>query len=43
MSDQKRSKRIIKLVYKGVILSKKNRHIISSHGAVIPDAKAGAQ
>ena len=32
--------RIIKLVYAGVILSKKNRHIISSHGAVIPDAKA---
>lgn len=42
MNDQKRSKRIIKLVYKGVILSKKNRHIISSHGAVIPDAKARA-
>lgn len=43
MSEQTpRQKRIIKLVYKGVILSKKNRHIISSHGAVIPDVKARA-
>lgn len=32
--------RVIKLVYEGIVLSKKNRHIISSHGAVIPDAKA---
>ena len=35
-----RKTRIIKLIYHGTILSKKNRHIISSHGGVIPDKKA---
>lgn len=37
-----RRKRVIELVYKGVVLSKKNRHIVSRRGAVIPDAKARA-
>lgn len=37
-----RQTRIVKLTYTGIVLSKKNRHIISSHGAVIPDAKARA-
>lgn len=37
-----RQSRIIKLTYHGTVLSKKNRHIISSHGAVIPDKKARA-
>ena len=35
-----RKQRIIKLTYNGIVLSKKNRHIISSHGSVIPDRKA---
>lgn len=30
----------IELTYHGIILSKKNRHIISSHGGIIPDRKA---
>lgn len=37
-----RKSRIIKLIYSGTVLSKKNRHIISSHGGVIPDKKARA-
>lgn len=37
-----RKSRLIKLTYHGTVLSKKNRHIISSHGAVIPDKKARA-
>ena len=37
-----RKQRVIRLTYNGAILSKKNRHVISSHGAVIPDAKAQA-
>lgn len=37
-----RRTRVLKLVYRGTVLSKKNRHIISSHGAVIPDKKARA-
>lgn len=37
-----RKSRIVKLTFQGIVLSKKNRHIISSHGAVIPDAKARA-
>lgn len=40
--EPNRRKRVIVLVYKGVVLSKKNRHIISRQGAVIPDAKARA-
>lgn len=35
-------KRHIRLVYDGVVLSKKNRHITTRQGAVIPDAKARA-
>ena len=37
-----RKTRVLKLTYHGTVLSKKNRHIISSHGAVIPDKKARA-
>ena len=37
-----RRTRTITLTYHGTVLSKKNRHIISSHGAVIPDKKARA-
>lgn len=37
-----RTKRIVELTYKGAVLSKKNRHIISRQGGVIPDAKARA-
>lgn len=29
-----------RLIYRGIVLAKKNRHIISKSGAVIPDAKA---
>lgn len=39
---QPRNTRTIKLTYEGIVLSKKNRHIISSHGGIIPDAKAKA-
>lgn len=39
---QPRTSRTIRLVYRGIVLSKKNRHIISRHGGVIPDAKARA-
>ncbi len=35
-------KRELKLVYNGTVLSKKNRHITTRQGAVIPDAKARA-
>ena len=38
--NTKRKCRTIKLVFHGVILSKKNRHIISAHGGIIPDSKA---
>ena len=34
--------REIRLTYQGTILSKKNRHITTRQGAVIPDAKARA-
>lgn len=37
---KQRRTRLIKLTYHGIVLAKKNRHIISSHGAVIPDRKA---
>lgn len=39
---QPRRTRKILLTYRGIVLSKKNRHIISRHGGVIPDAKARA-
>ena len=32
----------IKLIYHGTVLSKKNRHIITRSGGIIPDAKAKA-
>ena len=35
-------KRYIKLTYNGTVLSKKNRHITTRQGGVIPDAKARA-
>ena len=38
--NMNRKKRVLKLTYKGVVLSKKNRHIISRNGGVIPDKKA---
>lgn len=38
--DRPQRSRVIKLIYRGIVLSKKNRHIISKTGAVIPDAKA---
>lgn len=37
-----RKVRIVELVFHGAVLSKKNRHIISRQGSVIPDAKARA-
>lgn len=40
--NMKRKIRTVELVYHGIILSKKNRHIISSHGGIIPDSKAVA-
>lgn len=40
--NMQRKTRTIKLTFNGIILSKKNRHIISSHGGIIPDSKAVA-
>lgn len=34
--------RTIKLIYQGTVLSKKNRHIITRSGGIIPDARAKA-
>lgn len=42
MPINKRRVRTLKLRYDGVVLSKKNRHIISRNGGIIPDAKARA-
>ena len=42
MPVNKRRVRSLKLRYDGVVLSKKNRHIISRNGGIIPDAKARA-
>ena len=38
--NNRRKIRTIELTFNGIILSKKNRHIISSHGGIIPDSKA---
>lgn len=38
----KRRVRSIRLRFDGIVLSKKNRHIISKNGGIIPDAKARA-
>lgn len=38
--NKMRTIRKLELTYHGIILSKKNRHIISSHGGIIPDSKA---
>lgn len=38
--NTKRKIRTLVLEYHGIILSKKNRHIISSHGGIIPDSRA---
>lgn len=35
-------KRITRLIYHGTVLSKKNRHITTRQGIVVPDAKAKA-
>lgn len=38
----KRRVRSLRLRFDGIVLSKKNRHIISKQGGIIPDAKARA-
>lgn len=38
----KRKSHVVKLTFHGVILSKKNRHIISAQGGIIPDSRARA-
>ena len=40
--DTCRKTRKIELVYHGAVLSKKNRHIVSKQGSIIPDKKARA-